>query len=82
MGVGGGALVPHIRHIAVVVVCGVSDNLDPAVRQRHPVLPRDHTVRALDLLLGEVRARVTVLGGRMSPEASPWRCPGPPGSFH
>ena len=70
-GVGGGPLVPHVRHVPVVVVRGVGDDLDPAVGQRHPVLPGDHPVRVLHLLLGEVGARVTVLGGGMSPQAFP-----------
>ena len=39
LGVHGGALVLDIGDEATLVVRPVSDDLDPAVRERHPVLP-------------------------------------------
>ena len=54
LGVHGGALVLHIGDEATLVVRPVSDDLDPAVRERHPVLPGHHAVLVLDLFLGKI----------------------------
>ena len=55
------ALVLHVRDEAALVVRAVGHDLDAAVRERHAVLARHHSVLVLHLLLSKVRAGVGVL---------------------
>jgi len=56
-----GTLIPNVGGVSGHVVGVVRHNLDPAVRQRHPVFSGDHPVIVLNLLLGEICSGVGVL---------------------
>ena len=61
VGEDGLALVGHLGHVAVVVVCVVSDVLSPAVRQLHAVLALPHPGAVVALVLLEGSAVVVVV---------------------
>ena len=56
-----GALILDIGDEAALVVCSVGDNLDPAVRERNPVLAGHNAILILDFLLGKVCSRISIL---------------------
>ena len=59
--VNGSALILDIGDEATLVVCPVGDDLDPAVRERHPVLACHNAVLVLDFLLGKVCSGISIL---------------------
>ena len=61
LGVYGGPLVLDISNEATLVVRSVGDDLDPAVRECHPVLTGYNSILVLDLLLGKICSRITIL---------------------
>ena len=61
LGVHGGALVLDIGDEAALVIRSVGHDLDPPVRERHPVLASHHAILILDLLLGKICSRISIL---------------------
>ena len=61
LGVYGGPLVLDISNEATLVVRSVGDDLDPAVRECHPVLTGYNSILVLDLLLGKICSGITIL---------------------
>ena len=58
------SLVLDISNESSLMVGSVGDNLNPAVGQSHSVLSSYHSVFILDLLLGKICPRVSILVGK------------------
>ena len=61
LGVHGGSLVLDIGDEAALVICSVGHDLDPAIRERHPVLAGHDAILILDLLLGKICSGISIL---------------------
>ena len=57
----GSSLILDIGDEAALVVCPVGDDLDPAVRESHPVLACHNAILVLDFLLGKICSGISVL---------------------
>ena len=57
----GSSLILDISDEAALVVCPVGDDLDPAVRESHPVLACHNAILVLDFLLGKICSGISVL---------------------